>query len=297
MKRLFVENPPLPLAACRSCRIIWFEANQFEAVPEGAASTPEQVEALALELLQKDKERRRTKQQEESRFPEVSIRTLPALAGFPVELNASPLSRRPWATWSLTAVIVMVSIFAFANIQKIADEYGFISTQAWRYRGFTFISSFFLHINWLHLAGNMYFLVVFGNRVEEFLGWWRFLILVLLSTLGGDFLHLAVQSHSAIPCVGASGGISGVIVFYAFKFPKARLGMVLRFSWVAVPAWALLILWLLFQFIFAYLQTQGIGNIGALAHLGGAATGVLCWIYWRRLSLQPTRTGLEPEMA
>lgn len=287
MRRLLCVDPPLSLVGCRSCRIVWFEPNQFEAIPEGALVSQDELEALAVELLEKDRVKRKAVEAGQSVLPDAGWKALPAMIGLPVELNTEPLPGRPWATWSLTALIVIISLIAFRNVQSAANQFGFIGAKAWRYGGFTFISSFFLHGGWLHLISNMYFLVVFGKRVENFLGWWRSLLLVFLSTLGGDLLHLLAQSHSTVPCVGASGGISGVIVFYALSFPKTRLGMMMWFRWVAIPVWIALLFWLLFQFILAYLQTQGIGNIGALAHLGGALTGFCCWLYWSKRLKSP----------
>jgi membrane associated rhomboid family serine protease len=114
------------------------------------------------------------------------------------------------------------------------------------------------------------------------LGYGRFLVLLLLATLAGDCLHAAADPRSTIPCVGASGGISGVLVFYALKFPHARLGFFWRLRWLHLPAWGALVLWLLWQSVGVLQQVSGIGNVSAIAHLGGAAVGLLFWLKWRR---------------
>jgi membrane associated rhomboid family serine protease len=105
---------------------------------------------------------------------------------------------------------------------------------------------------------------------------------VLLATIGADLLHFAFQPYSKIPSIGASGGIAGLFSFYALAFPKARLGMLLRFNWVTIPAWVALILWLLYQLMYAYLQTFELVRINSLAHLGGALAGFGAWLVWRR---------------
>ena len=101
------------------------------------------------------------------------------------------------------------------------------------------------------MLGNLYFLVLFGNHVEDYLGKTRFLLLILVSTVTGDLLHVMAQPNSTVPCVGASGGISGVIAFYALEFPRARLGFLLRywwrFQWFQLPAWGAFVLWILLQ--------------------------------------------------
>ena len=82
--------------------------------------------------------------------------------------------------------------------------------------------------------------------------------------------------------IGASGGISGLIVYYALKFPKIRLGILLFFvHWVRAPAVAFIFFWIIFQFVTATEQVLGVTNISALGHLGGAAVGILFWLFWR----------------
>ena len=98
-------------------------------------------------------------------------------------------------------------------------------------------------------------------------------------------LHIVTDPQSEIPCVGASGGISGVIVYYALQFPKARLGLLIRylfvFKWLYFPAYFGLIFWVALQGFGAYLQIQGLSNESALAHLGGAGVGVIAWFIWK----------------
>ena len=91
----------------------------------------------------------------------------------------------------------------------------------------------------------------------------------------------AGNPQSQLPCVGASGGISGLITYYALRFPRARLGLQFYFHWVHVPAYAALLFWFLLQFLYVFEQHLGIGNVAALAHLGGAAVGAVAWLLWR----------------
>ena len=106
-----------------------------------------------------------------------------------------------------------------------------------------------------------------------------------LAAFVGDLSHILGNPHSALPCVGASGGISGVVTYYALRFPRARLGFLfpywLYFRWIHLPAGAYLLLWFLMQLLFVVQQQAGVSNIAARAHLGGAAVGVAAWILWR----------------
>ena len=146
----------------------------------------------------------------------------------------------------------------------------------------------------MHLVGNLYFFLLFGAEVEDFIGWWRFLVLVFLSTSVGDVFHILGNMHSEGPLIGASGGISGVMAFYAFQFPKARIRFLifpvfvvmflLGYSrwWFRLPAWTAFGLWFLDQLLVARAQMHGFTNVAGLAHIGGVITGFVLWQVWRK---------------
>jgi hypothetical protein len=100
----------------------------------------------------------------------------------------------------------------------------------------------------------MYFLLAFGHAVENFLRPLRYLALIALAAFIGDLAHIALDPRSQTPCIGASGGIAGVITFYALNFPRMRLAFLMRwgfvwFRWIRLPAWFVFVLWILFQII------------------------------------------------
>jgi len=132
----------------------------------------------------------------------------------------------------------------------------------------------------------MYFLLVFGDDVENFLGPLRYIASIALAAFVGDLLHIASAPASTIPCIGTSGGIAGSITFYALAFPQAKIGFLWRyfyyFRWIRLPAWFVFVLWILFQIIGAYEQKIGISSVSSFAHLGGAAVGVIAWFLTRK---------------
>jgi membrane associated rhomboid family serine protease len=130
--------------------------------------------------------------------------------------------------------------------------------------------------------------------VENAIGPWRWLLLLMGAALGGDLLHVLFDPHGDLPCIGASGGISGLLVFYALKFPHARLGMLWRFAiiyyrWIQLPAWVAFVFWIILQAWGAFQQLHGLSNVSALAHLGGVTVGFLCWLAWRNLDAKPIK--------
>jgi len=282
------QTPDVTLDVCRACQFVWFDATEYEQLPLSPAP-PSEYEGLSpksREQLAIFKVEQLAKQARETVWgtdpPEEWWKVLAAWLGMPIEYDVEPLKRLPWMTWSLIGLITLVSVLAFFDLEKVVHRYGLIPAQIERYGGLTLITSFFLHAGIFHLVSNMYFLLIFGDNVEEYLGRWRFLLLLLAATVAGDLLHVAADPRSEIPCIGASGGISGVLACYALAFPRARLGFLFRyfiyyFRWMYMPAYAALILWVLSQLLGAYMQIHGISSVSALAHLGGAGMGVVFW--------------------
>ena len=142
------------------------------------------------------------------------------------------------------------------------------------------LTSMFLHGSWMHLLGNMWFLWLFGNNVEDSMSRGRFVAFYLLCGLAAALLQVVVEPASAIPMVGASGAISGVMGAYLVLFPRVRvftlvpLGFIL--TTIALPAWAMLIYWAVIQLFggFARMGDEG-GGVAFWAHVGGFVSGVV----------------------
>ena len=284
---------------CRHCHFIWFDAHEVDTLvprqPEPVAAEPE-LPQKAREMVAMAEVERLSKQAEgpdyDSVAPNESWKQIAAFLGMPVEFDAPEEQRKPWATWLLSAVIILVSLLAFSNLREVVQRFGLIPAQAARLGGLTFITSFFLHAGIIHLVGNMYFLLAFGHAVENFLRPLRYLALIGLAALIGDLAHIALDTRSQTPCIGASGGIAGVITFYALNFPRMRLAFLMRwgwvwFHWIRLPAWFVFVLWFLFQIIGTLEQKAGMSSVSSAAHLGGAAVGVLAWLVWRKSNDKP----------
>ncbi|HUA65683.1 MAG TPA: rhomboid family intramembrane serine protease [Alphaproteobacteria bacterium] len=296
MKSFNVSNPPITLDSCKSCGMVWFEAGKFEITPEGVI---ESGDALLLTPAEADVKRKSGQEAVLGEDylvgpPKQIWKWFPAVAGFPVKFYGADSARLPWTMWLLSALIAIVSFCTFPHLKPAVENFGLIPAQALRYGGATFFTSFFLHGGIEHLLGNLYFFLLFGAEVEDFLGWWRFLVLIFLSAFVGDVIHILGNLHSEIPTIGASGGISGVMAFYACKFPRARIGfffvplfLILLFFgrthwWLRLPAWTAFGLWFLLQLHLAGEQMIGLTNVAALAHIGGVATGFVLWRLWSK---------------
>lgn len=136
-------------------------------------------------------------------------------------------------------------------------------------------TSQFLHGSWLHLGGNMLFLWVFGNNIEDRLGRLRFLPFYLICGALAGLTQAAFDVGSTVPLIGASGAIAGVLGAYILLYPKARVWTLILWIPLKVPAWFVLGLWMAFQFAYAAQASAVGGEVAYLAHLGGFFAGLL----------------------
>lgn len=154
----------------------------------------------------------------------------------------------------------------------------------------TLITSMFMHGGWLHIIGNMWFLWVFGDNVEDAMGHARFVVFYLLCGLAAALLQVTLSPASPIPMVGASGAIGGVMGAYVFLYPRVRVHLLLLLGFfvttVAVPAYFMLGYWFLIQVFggFSSLGAQG-GGVAFWAHVGGFAAGTLLTPFFRNKQL------------
>lgn len=150
----------------------------------------------------------------------------------------------------------------------------------------TLFSAMFLHAGWMHLAGNMLYLYIFGDNVENRLGPFMFLIFYLASGLVATFSQYAVNTASAIPNVGASGAIAGVLGAYLLMFPKAQVNVLVGSRLLPLPAFLVLGLWIVMQLVAGvgaitetdltkHVEEPEQGGIAYMAHIGGFVAGLV----------------------
>ncbi len=144
----------------------------------------------------------------------------------------------------------------------------------------TLLSYQFLHGGWDHLIGNLLFLWVFSDNVEDCLGHVRFVIFYLITGVIAGLVHVAIEPGSEVPLIGASGAISGVLGAYLLLHPFARLVVLIVFVPLVLPAWLLLAGWFGFQFFAS--QADGTGPVAWWAHIGGFAAGMILVVFFRQ---------------
>ena len=143
-----------------------------------------------------------------------------------------------------------------------------------------FLTSLFLHGSWMHVIGNMWFLYIFGDNVEDYLGHFKYLVFYLLTGVLAMSTHVIVNLNSTAPAVGASGAIAGVLGAYFVLYPRARVLTWFFVFVVWVPAWIILGYWFVLNFLSGTatalaVQRQSMGGVAFWAHVGGFISGVL----------------------
>jgi membrane associated rhomboid family serine protease len=284
------DGSEVELDVCRFCTCVWFDAGERERLadqppprPPDADLPPEVRQHLAIEKV---REMARLERERVAAAPDLSLAKLPALFGMPVELDEIDERAgvgRPWLTWATAAAMAAISMLGFAQPSVIVSL-ALVPDRLGDSLGLALLTCFFVHAGWMHLLGNLWFLVVFGDDVEQVFGRARWGALIIAATVLGSLAQVLGDPRGGVPCVGASGGISGLIVCYALILPERRLGIWLwiawRPVWVAFSARTGLVCWFAMQAFLLWKQVAGISDVSALAHLGGVVAGVVVWLLW-----------------
>jgi membrane associated rhomboid family serine protease len=140
---------------------------------------------------------------------------------------------------------------------------------------FNFLSSMFMHGGFMHLFGNMLFLWVFGDNLEDRLGHVRYGIFYLLCGFAAALAQVVLDTESIIPMLGASGAISGILGGYILLFPHRRVKAIIFNFFTEVPAFVALGIWIVYQLVLGYMTPAGTGGVAYAAHIGGFLAGVI----------------------
>jgi len=191
---------------------------------------------------------------------------------------------KPYVTIAIIAANACVFLFQLTldefSLNNFIAAYGMIPS---RLHVSSLVTSMFLHGGWLHLIGNMWFLWIFGDNVEDILGHAKYLLFYLVCGVAAALFQVALNMDSRVPTIGASGAIAGVMGAYLVKFPRSRIvTLVFVFFFlttIEIPASLMLIYWFVLQFF------SGVGSIASshlsqggvawFAHVGGFLAGIL----------------------
>jgi membrane associated rhomboid family serine protease len=209
-----------------------------------------------------------------------------------------PRYSTPWVNYFLIGLNLVIFFFEATldrqSLNLLIDQFGVAPSHVARFLAgspsyplpaivLPFFTSLFLHGSWLHVIGNMWFLYIFGDNVEDYLGHFRYLVFYMLTGVLAMATHVAMTLHSTAPAVGASGAIAGVLGAYFVLYPRARVltwffELIFLFLWI--PAWIWLGIWFLGNFLSGTatalaVHRQNMGGVAFWAHVGGFISGAL----------------------
>lgn len=216
---------------------------------------------------------------------------------FPIGDDNSARRATPVVTIVLIAINVLVFLLEIQRGNAFIEQWAFVPGRFsenpsgdW----ITLLSAMFMHGGWMHLGGNMLYLWIFGDNVEDRFGSVRYLLFYLVAGLAATFAQYAVNPASSIPNVGASGAIAGVLGAYLLMFPKARVDVLLGRQVVPMPAFIVLGFWVVLQLVSGVgsiadtAQTEQ-GGVAYMAHVGGFVAGLLLGVVFGGLRRPPDR--------
>lgn len=199
--------------------------------------------------------------------------------------DENPTRRFPFVTVSIIIANITVFLYQYFSPNGISYYIKYMSLIPYEITHFislpfrippvlTLFTSLFMHGDFFHIGGNMLYLWIFGNNIEDFLGPIKFTIFYLLSGIFASFVHIIFHPNSTIPLVGASGAISGILGAYLLLYPYARIHTLVFLFFIVriimLPAYFFLIFWFLMQVI-----NVGVGGVAWFAHIGGFLFGLL----------------------
>ena len=233
---------------------------------------------------------------------------------FPIR-DHNPSERTPFVTWALIAINIVVFLLYYPSLggnepQLLAfyNEWGLVPDTVLSSGDYQpVLTSMFLHGGWMHLIGNMLFLWIFGDNLEDLMGHIGFTLFYLASGIAAGAGQILSDTSSTIPMVGASGAIAGVMGGYLLMFPKARIDilviLVIIFKIFTIPAWLMLGLWFGLQLASGLAMDLGGGGVAYWAHAGGFIAGLILalplWLrrggraYWDKFDGKPPHDEVE----
>ncbi|MCK5051161.1 MAG: rhomboid family intramembrane serine protease [Candidatus Cloacimonetes bacterium] len=284
-------NAKIGVEICIHCYQFWFDKTKFENLPrietvEVTEKVNPKIElALANYKLNELKEKNEMDENEKGfvRKPDNVWEYIVGIFGFPIEEEGSFFEFYPFITWTFVLLCIVTFFSVSGDLRFNVMQFGFIPSEWPRYFGLTIFTSLIMHSSWWHVISNMYFMMAFGDNVEDYLGRFSFVLLLLGSHAMGLILHGFFDPSKNIPLIGASGAVSGVMAFYAAMFPMKKIAIVFhfffRFFKISMKVWVYFSLWLLIQ-VWTIIQQVGGGSIvSGLGHLGGVLVGLTFAFY------------------
>jgi membrane associated rhomboid family serine protease len=206
---------------------------------------------------------------------------------FPIGDDDSTRRTVPVVTWGLIVLNVLFFLVELNGGEAFIQQWSVVPRRLLANPAGDFptiFTSMFMHGGWLHLLGNMLYLWIFGDNVEDNFGHAKFLTFYLLCGVAATFAQVLVSSNSSVPNLGASGAIAGVLAAYIVMFPQGQVKVMMGRGVIPMPALVVIGFWIVLQFISgigSISQTADTGGVAYLAHIGGFIAGLVLTFLFR----------------
>ena len=243
-----------PLDRCLTCGGLWLDGHERRKLAKATTSEGQGTKT-------------------ERWFKRGAIWAAQVLTHLPVEVD-NPARGTPWIVFAMLAV--MLGIFGAQELGYIDTIYYGLVPGRLRHEGDwdTLFSYMWLHGSWPHILGNAYFMYTFGDNIEHLFGRVRFALFFIAAGVAGGLLHYLLTTKTAMPVVGASGAIAGILGAYLWAFPRQRLFQVVLWVQLKIPVWVYLFVWVGFHVVMARFGAGASAEVAWFAHLGGFALGI-----------------------
>lgn len=329
LRALKTDDPRRPeIDICLECDLIWFDKDEISkwgvgnrlpwkrCIAESRLMKPDPRSIhsnVAVILEMNRKLLKQTTEDRKSSQPELGLfnwKHIPALFLLPIERDEDSYNKWPLATYSLAALFILIFFIARENPKEVLHLLAFVPHYA-TFLGTSFLTCGFVHLEIAHLVGNLYFFITFADTVELKMGPKFMLILFCGGIVAGSFMEWLFDPGSKTPMIGASAGVSAVIVFYCIKWSSRQFsftnlnaftGLILSKLalidasvpggqtmkvWFSVPAWVYLIVWTLLQI---YGVESGHSQTAYVAHLGGGIFGFFLALIYKPSESRHTKS-------
>ena len=206
---------------------------------------------------------------------------------FPIGDDDRALRTVPLVTYALLALNILFFFVELSGGEAFIMRWAFVPSRFLANpitESLTLFTSMFMHAGWVHLGGNMLYLWIFGDNVEDRFGHIKFITFYILCGIAATFAQLAFSIGSSIPNLGASGAIAGVLGAYILLFPERRVSVLQGLRVIQVPAVIVIGLWIVLQFysgIGSIAYSSDIGGVAYMAHIGGFVAGFVLTFLFR----------------
>lgn len=295
MEEVLFETPrgDRTLDVCETCQFVWIDKDEWSDLPvkepakkDRDTLLPEAREQLAIHKIDLQRKRHEATYSNDSAAEDITWQSIPAEFGLPQEEEAPNVVQSAPIVW-LTAFLVLCGGLAGLLQPNWVETFGLVPSEWTPSQATPLATSFFLQPNYFTLTINIYFLLVFGDNVEQLIGGIRTAALLAFSTLTAAICHLCFSPESTLTYIGAGGGVSGIVAFYILSFPKARLSMILSYRHrflpiryrekIGISPLFLGAIWVLYNWFFSEFSGKGIGGVSTSGQLAGLLCGFIFW--------------------